>query len=220
MHTMILSFVRCRCPPLEKWLGKMLVRTILHASLLGVAACWVVPGSPFADVRRRHRALPRTAAPVACAPFRSDAEFDYFRRSKELTIELTKPLGAVLEALPDGGVQIIDIVEGGSASETGLLKKRDKLTDISGADVAAATFDEVSPPRPPPLPPPPPSPRLRPRPNLHPPWCSEVPVPPLHPPTSQPADRRPPPCPPGDGSPHGCGRRGYSRHLADDDRQG
>ena len=125
----------------------MLVRTILHASLLSVAACWVVPGSPFADVQRRHRALPRTAAPVACAPFRSDAEFDYFRRSKELTIELTKPLGAVLEALPDGGVQVIDIVEGGSASETGLLKKRDKLTDISGADVAAATFDEVRPPR-------------------------------------------------------------------------
>ena len=125
----------------------MLVHTILHASLLSVAACWVVPGSSFADVRRRHRALPRTAAPVACAPFRSDAEFDYFRRSKELTIELTKPLGAVLEALPDGGVQVIDIVEGGSASETGLLKKRDKLTDISGADVAAATFDEVRPPR-------------------------------------------------------------------------
>ena len=113
----------------------MLVRAILHASLLGVAACWVVPGSPPVDVRRRHRALPRTAAPVACAPFRSDADFDYFRRSKELTIELTKPLGAVLEALPDGGVQVVDIVEGGSASETGLLKKRDKLNDISGADV-------------------------------------------------------------------------------------
>ena len=123
--------------------GKMLVRAILHASLLSVAACWVVPGSAPADVRRRHHAAPRTAAPVACAPFRSDAEFDYFRRSKELTIELTKPLGAVLEALPDGGVQVIDIVEGGSASETGLLKKRDKLVDISGADVAAATFDEV-----------------------------------------------------------------------------
>ena len=113
----------------------MLVRAILHASLLSVAACWVVPGSPPVDVRRRHRALPRTAAPVACAPFRSDADFDYFRRSKELTIELTKPLGAVLEALPDGGVQVVDIVEGGSASETGLLKKRDKLNDISGADV-------------------------------------------------------------------------------------
>ena len=121
----------------------MLVRAILHASLLNVAACWVVPGSAPADVRRRHHAAPRTAAPVACAPFRSDAEFDYFRRSKELTIELTKPLGAVLEALPDGGVQVIDIVEGGSASETGLLKKRDKLVDISGADVAAATFDEA-----------------------------------------------------------------------------
>ena len=90
---------------------KMLVRAILHASLLSVAACWVVPGSPPVDVRRRHRALPRTAAPVACAPFRSDADFDYFRRSKELTIELTKEaplrLGAVLEApQPDGGVQV------------------------------------------------------------------------------------------------------------------
>ena len=31
--------------------------------------------------------------------------------------------------------QVVDIVEGGSASETGLLKKRDKLNDISGADV-------------------------------------------------------------------------------------
>ena len=87
--------------------------------------------------------MPRTAAPIACAPFRSDADFDYFRRSQELTIELTKPLGAVLEALPDGGVQVADVVEGGSASATGLLKKRDKLTDICGTDVAGATFDET-----------------------------------------------------------------------------
>ena len=121
----------------------MLVRAILHASLLSVAASWVLPGTPPANGLRRHRALPRTAAPIACAPFRSDADFDYFRRSKELTVELTKPLGAVLEALPDGGVQVIDVVEGGSASATGLLKKRDKLTDISGTDVAGATFDET-----------------------------------------------------------------------------
>ena len=80
----------------------------------------------------------------------------------------------MLEALPDGGVQIIDIVEGGSASETGLLKKRDKLTDISGADVAAATFDEVSPPRPPPLPPPPPSPPPRPPPTPTPPGAPRL----------------------------------------------
>jgi hypothetical protein len=121
----------------------MLVRAILHASLLSVAASWVLPGTPPANGLRRRRALPRTAAPIACAPFRSDADFDYFRRSQELTIELTKPLGAVLEALPDGGVQVADVVEGGSASATGLLKKRDKLTDICGTDVAGATFDET-----------------------------------------------------------------------------
>ena len=57
--------------------------------------------------------------------------------------EVVGRLGAVLEALPDGGVQVIDVVEGGSASATGLLKKRDKLTDISRTDAAGATFDET-----------------------------------------------------------------------------
>ena len=167
---------------------------ILHASLLGVAASWVVPGSP-PDVHRRHRALHRTGAPVACAPFRSDDEFDYFRRSKELTIELTKPLGAVLEAASAGGVQVVDVVEGGSAFETGLLKKRDRLVDISGADVSEASFDEVTPPRG--------------GPSLS----------PAHAPFSQP--QHPSPCcPAGDGGPGGCGRRAQPRHLQDNDRQG
>ena len=58
-----------------------------------------------------------------------------------MTIELSKPLGAVLEEAQPSGVQVADVVEGGSAMETGLLKKRDRLLDISGTDVSGATFD-------------------------------------------------------------------------------
>jgi len=76
--------------------------------------------------------------------FRSDADFDYFRRTDELTVELTKPLGAVLEDIAgEGGVKAIDIMEGGSAFETKLLKKNDRLLNILGTDVSSASFDEV-----------------------------------------------------------------------------
>lgn len=119
---------------------------VLLASLLSVAASWMMPGSQHV-LQRRGCALHRTGAPVACTPIRSDDEFDYFRRSRELTIELTKPLGAVLEEAAAGGVQVLEVVEGGSAFETGLLKKRDRLVNISGVDVATASFDEVRPPR-------------------------------------------------------------------------
>lgn len=104
--------------------------------LASFSASWVLPG-------RLPGSRQRAGVPMACTPFRSDDEFDYFRRTKELTVELTKPLGAVLEETAAGGVAVEDIVEGGSAMETGLLKKRDRLLDISGTDVSGASFDEV-----------------------------------------------------------------------------
>merc|ERR1719387_1785806 len=81
------------------------------------AASWLLPGAGMPCTRRR------AAAPLACQPFRSDDEYDYFRRQKEYSITLTKPLGAVLQEGAQGGVRVEELAEGGSAQATGLLKK-------------------------------------------------------------------------------------------------
>ena len=49
----------------------------------------------------------------------------------------------VLEGADAGGVKVEDVVEGGSAMETKLLKKGDRLLKIQEADVSASSFDEV-----------------------------------------------------------------------------
>ena len=79
-------------------------------------------------------------------PFRSDANFDYFRITREISATLTKPLGAVLEEVstttPEpAGVQVEELNEDGSAFET--LKKGDKLTSVMGQDVTKSSFDDV-----------------------------------------------------------------------------
>lgn len=60
---------------------------IMLTSLFAVS--WVLPGTAPSSARRRIPAV------RACTPFRSDEEFDYFRRQKEYSFSLTKPLGAV-----------------------------------------------------------------------------------------------------------------------------
>ena len=61
--------------------------SMLAASLFTVS--FVLPGTAPSSARRR------IAAVRACTPFRSDEEFDYFRKQKEYSFSLTKPLGAV-----------------------------------------------------------------------------------------------------------------------------
>ena len=88
----------------------------------------------------------RTVAPLMMAapqPFRSDEKFDYFKVLRRLDVKLTKPMGAVLEEGKAGGVVVDDLQDGGSAAETGLLKKGDRLSTVMGTDVMGATFDEV-----------------------------------------------------------------------------
>jgi len=74
---------------------------------------------------------------------RSDEQYDYFRVSRQMTVRLTKPLGAVLEEEASSGVKVEDILDGGCAAQTGLLKKGDRLTSVMDADVSNANFDEV-----------------------------------------------------------------------------
>merc|ERR1711879_260740 len=76
-------------------------------------------------------------------PIRSDNEYDYFRRKKSYSITLQKPLGAVLEECAPGGVKVEDLQEGGSAAETGLLKKGDRLLAVLDTDVSMSDFDSV-----------------------------------------------------------------------------
>lgn len=76
-------------------------------------------------------------------PIKSDDQFDYFRRPKEVALTLAKPLGAVLEECAPSGVRVGELQEGGSASATGLLKKGDRLRTIMGEDVSKASFDAV-----------------------------------------------------------------------------
>lgn len=58
----------------------------------GLTLGWVLPGPAPSSARRRIPAV------RACTPIRSDDEFDYFRRTKEYSFNLTKPLGAVSPA--------------------------------------------------------------------------------------------------------------------------
>ena len=77
------------------------------------------------------------------APFKSDADFDYFRVSREVSVTLPKPLGAVLEECAPSGVRVEELQDGGSAAETGLLRKGDRLLSVQSNDVRTASFDEV-----------------------------------------------------------------------------
>lgn len=115
-----------------------------------LAACWTLSTvtPPFTG----HRAAPR-----ACAPsreltdrqssdvelLRSDERFDYFRRQKELTVTLAKPIGAVMEEAEQGGVKVGEVMEGGSAAATGLVMAGDRIVSISGMDVSGSDFDTV-----------------------------------------------------------------------------
>ena len=94
----------------------------------------------------------RAAAPpragrgaVACAPFRSDEQYDYFRRTQRLQLALPKPLGAVLEEPESGapGLVVVGLQEGGSALASGKLRKGDRLLGCGDVDLAAASFDDA-----------------------------------------------------------------------------
>jgi len=115
------------------------------AALLAVLAAYT--SSPrFAGV-----AAPRLAVNLAVsrastlaaseAPFRSDDEYDYFRRTKDISVTLAKPLGATLRPSSSGGVTITELSQTGSAN--GQLKKGDRISAIMDADVSAASFDDV-----------------------------------------------------------------------------
>ena len=103
----------------------------------------LVAAAGFTLPQGQLRANARTPPPRACTPFRSDESFDYFRKQKELSVELEKPLGAVLEEVEQGGVKVGEVVEGGSAQATGALKVGDRLTAVSGQDVSTLTLDTV-----------------------------------------------------------------------------
>lgn len=87
--------------------------------------------------------LRRAGSPRAEIPFKSDGGFDYFRIQREVTITLPKPLGAVLEETAPSGVKVTGLQEGGSALDTKLLKKNDRILTVMGQNVAAARFDDV-----------------------------------------------------------------------------
>ena len=97
------------------------------------------PRLPASAPRYGRRAL----SPRAEVPVRSDDEFDYFRRQKEYTVSLDKPLGAMLGEAPTG-VIVDELQEGGSAFETKLLKKGDRLLSIMEIDVSKSDFEAVS----------------------------------------------------------------------------
>lgn len=115
--------------------------------LVAAALSWATP--PQQLITRRISAVARAPAPRAAEalkPFRSDANFDYFRSSRQMSVTLPKPLGAVLQEAPatasgPAGVKVEDLNEGGSAFDT--LKKGDKLTSIMGTDVSTSDFDAV-----------------------------------------------------------------------------
>lgn len=86
---------------------------------------------------------PRARRPTMEVPIKSDADYDYFRRTKAVSVKLPKPLGAVLEESDAGGVRVEAVQEGGSAFETKLLKKGDWIQSVCGEDVKAADFDTV-----------------------------------------------------------------------------
>ena len=104
----------------------------------------VLASAGYAPLLSPVRPASRHAVPVMMPePFKSDANFDYFRVSRQVSVTLTKPLGAVLEESPPSGVRVEELQEGGSAAETGLLRKGDKLLSVQSQDVKTASFDEV-----------------------------------------------------------------------------
>lgn len=75
-------------------------------------------------------------------PYRSDEQFDYFRRTKEETFTLAQPIGAVIESGSAGGVVVADFADAESAG--GALKKNDVIVSVMGNDVSEASVDDVT----------------------------------------------------------------------------
>lgn len=126
----------------------------LVATTLGLLAYTPAPLQQFSAQRAAVTTLAAVVAsprvphpPLAMAdamkPFRSDENFDYFRQIRAVEVTLTKPMGAVLEEAKPSGVKVEELQDGGSAAETGLLKKGDRLARIMGTDVTSASFDEA-----------------------------------------------------------------------------
>ena len=86
------------------------------------------------------RSRSRVAALRAQAPFKSDAQYDYFRKIRQISVTLAKPLGAVLEECPPAGVRVEELQDGGSAAETELLKKGDRIRSVQGVDAHRQTL--------------------------------------------------------------------------------
>lgn len=66
----------------------------------------------------------------------------------DFTVELTKPLGIILEEREAGepGVQVESLVEGGTAAESGNVAPGDVLLEVDGQDVSTSDFELVSAP--------------------------------------------------------------------------
>ena len=105
------------------------------------AISWVAGSAPAVLLAP---AVARSPPPrAALKPYRSDNDWDYFRLPREFAVTLTKPLGALLEESEGAGVRVEGLQEGGSAAESGALKKGDRLIAVMGQDVSSASFDEV-----------------------------------------------------------------------------
>ena len=85
---------------------------MLLATGLSVLLVAFTPGFRPAYERSgtRMSGVPRMDAKT---PYRSDDQFDYFRIAREVTVTLTKPLGAQLEECAPAGVRVEELVEGG-----------------------------------------------------------------------------------------------------------
>ena len=51
-------------------------------------------------------------------PIKSDADYDYFRRTKAVSVKLPKPLGAVLKESGAGGVRVEAVRVGRACEES------------------------------------------------------------------------------------------------------
>lgn len=109
-------------------------------AVVGLLALLLASGLAPQSPPRRGRRAP---APLACTPIKSDDKYDYYRRSREVSVSLAKPLGTALEEVSGGGVKVVELVEGGSAMETGLVKVGDRLRSVCGTDVSGSDFDSV-----------------------------------------------------------------------------
>ena len=73
----------------------------------------VLASAGYAPLLSPVRLASRHAVPVMMPePFKSDANFDYFRVSRQVSVTLTKPLGAVLEESPPSGVRVEELPGG------------------------------------------------------------------------------------------------------------